>query len=132
MLDHQEMKRRAERRRFLSKFMLVGIILIIAVVVIGGCAAARGSQDTVTFKVTDKTTKVSCDRSHDGDCKDTYLIFTDKGTFKDEDALVFFKFNSSDVYGQLEKGRSYTCKVFGWRMPLFSSYRNIISCKDAV
>lgn len=124
-----DIRQRARRRQNTAKVGLIAIIFVAVIAVIGGCAVARGTQDTVTFKVTDKSTKLSCDSDHN--CKDTYLVFTDHGVYKDTDSLAFFKYNSSDIYGQLEIGRSYTCKVSGWRMPLFSSYRNIISCERA-
>lgn len=132
MLNHEDMKRRAARRRLLSKLTIGGIIVAVLVVVVVGIAIARSTEKTVTFTVKDKTTKISCDRGDDGGgCKDEYIIYTDKGTFKDTDALFFFKFNSSDVYGQLDRGKRYACKVYGWRNHWTSSYPNIISCEDA-
>lgn len=42
------------------------------------------------------------------------------------------KFDSSDVYGELEIGNSYEVRVVGWRIPLLSWYRNIIDVENEV
>jgi hypothetical protein len=39
------------------------------------------------------------------------------------------KFNSSDIYNQLEKGKKYRIKVYGFRIPFLSWYKNIIEVK---
>lgn len=61
---------------------------------------------------------------------DTYLIFTkleDGKTrvFQNTDSFLEFKWDSSDVYGKLEVGKTYKIKTYGWRMPMFSAYENI-------
>jgi hypothetical protein len=58
-----------------------------------------------------------------------YLVFTDKEVFQNTDSLSYLKFNSSDIYGSLEIGKTYKFEVYGFRLHLFSSYRNIISVK---
>src|SRR2546423_1704016 len=60
-------------------------------------------------------------------CSSKYLVFGKKETYQDTDSLFYWKFNSSDVYGQIQSGRTYTFKVIGWRVPFLSWYRNIIS-----
>ena len=55
-----------------------------------------------------------------------YLVYTDEETFKIEDSLIFGRFDSSDVYGMLKKGKRYRIKVFGIRSGFLSSYRNIV------
>ena len=70
-----------------------------------------------TERVTDKDGKTS-----------RYLVFTDKGVFENTDSLFYLKYHSSDIYNQLASGKKYECKTVGWRVPFFSSYRNIIEC----
>lgn len=41
------------------------------------------------------------------------------------------KYDSSDLFGSLRVGRRYTCTYTGFRVPVFSSYRNIIGCHPA-
>ena len=58
-----------------------------------------------------------------------YLIYTDKGVFRNEDSWHYFKFDSSDLYSDLKEGESYTCKSYGFRVSFFSMYPNVVSCK---
>lgn len=57
--------------------------------------------------------------------KSSYLVFTNKGTFRIQDQLLFGKFNSSDIYGSIEEGHNYTFKLTGYRVPVLSMYPNI-------
>jgi hypothetical protein len=56
-----------------------------------------------------------------------YLVYTDTETFECTDILVKGKFNSSDIYGKMRIDSTYTINVYGYRLPYFSYYRNIIS-----
>ncbi len=57
-----------------------------------------------------------------------YLIFTKHhDVFKNVDSWVNLKFNSSSIYGKLEKGKTYRVHVYGWRIGFFSLYPNIVS-----
>ena len=60
-----------------------------------------------------------------------YLVFTKGGeVFGNKDALFHLKFDSSDIQGRLSEGESYRAKVYGWRVPFFSMYRNIVSIRN--
>jgi hypothetical protein len=104
------------------------IFVVLIFVVIGFTIWEHSQQKTVTFNVRDKITKTHCDGNNS--CNTDYLIFTDKGVYKDTDSFWFFKFNSSDVYGELQRGHYYTCKTYGFRVRFTSSYPNILSCKE--
>jgi len=56
------------------------------------------------------------------------LVYTDKGTFKNNDSVFPWKQNSSDVYGQLREGKKYRCEVAGWRQGFLNMYPTIIRC----
>lgn len=58
--------------------------------------------------------------------KSKYLIFTEEEVFQNQDDVLLGKWNSSDIQGKLRIGNSYKVKVIGWRVPFFSTYRNII------
>lgn len=81
---------------------------------------------TYTFVVKDKAVLATDDGN--GGVSHQYTIYTTKGVFKDKDSIWFLKFNSSDLYGNLKVGSTYTCKTTGFRLPLTSTYRNLISC----
>ena len=56
-----------------------------------------------------------------------YLIFTESETFENTDTILALKFDSSDVYGKLEPGKTCDLVVTGFRIPFMSAYRNILS-----
>jgi len=65
---------------------------------------------------------------------DTYSIYTqvEDGNirvFKDVNSLLEFKINSEDLYWGLTINRKYEIKAYGLRIPLLSSYQNIIKVK---
>lgn len=107
-----------------------GVVILLGIaLVIGGCAAAqRLTLETKTVKIQDKAIKRECSNNS---CHDTYMIYTDKGVYKDKDNLFFLKFNSSDLYGQLQRGHTYKCRSNGFRVPIFSHYRNMLDCEEA-
>lgn len=55
-----------------------------------------------------------------------YLVFANDEVFENADSWLYLKFSSSDLYNKLEEGKTYAVKVAGWRIPIFSRYRNII------
>lgn len=61
-----------------------------------------------------------------------YLIFTDGEVFQNSDNIWWLKFNSSDLYGIIKPGKKYNVTVCGWRIPFFSSYRNIVKINSEV
>lgn len=117
------------RRRRSSEWATAGgclLLVIFAVLCLGGCyGCQKATEKTVTFKVNRLDDQATGKSGHQ------YLVFTDRGVFKDKDNIWFLKFNSSDLFGQLQTGHRYTCKVNGLRIPLFSSYENLLSCKPA-
>lgn len=97
------------------------VVLVIAVVVMAASYPYL-TYDEVTAKVIDKERITGKESSY-------YLIFTEGETFKNADSLVYFKFNSSDLYGLIKEGDTYKFGVYGWRIPVFSAYRNIVKVK---
>jgi len=64
---------------------------------------------------------------HDGGHQ--YRVHTDKGVFRNEDAWLFLKFDSADMQGKLTVGDTFKIKANGWRIPLFSMFRNIVTAE---
>lgn len=102
-----------------------GVAVLVALCLIG-MGVIRGSAKHVTFTVQEKTVvATSSDNGHE------YQIFsTDGQVFADKDSFSFFKFDSSNVYGQLQVGHTYDCLVTGWRIPILSVKNNIIRCTE--
>ena len=104
---------------------LVAVILIlIAIIYTGSNLATQGSVHGV---VVDKAVKVESN----GKASDSkYLVFveTDGGdtvTLEVTDGLAVGRFNSSDVYGNIKRGETYTFKTIGMRIPIISQYPNV-------
>lgn len=56
----------------------------------------------------------------------TYLVVdNDNNTYCIEDLLFKGKFNSTDIYNQLELNKTYKIKTSGHRIQLLSMYKNI-------
>lgn len=105
------------------------LIAVAFVLIVGGCfggcvAVTRATEKTVTF-----TVRRVDDQATRGGHK--YLVFTDHGVYEDKDSFMYLKWNSSDLYNNLQVGHKYTCKTVGMRLPFASSYRNLIKCHDA-
>lgn len=93
-----------------------------------GAIGYRGSSEVVQITVEDKEATVISDG--DGRVENRYLIFTKEGeVFENTDALTFGKFNSSDIQARLKVDSTYNVLVAGWRIPVVSSYRNIIEIR---
>lgn len=54
-----------------------------------------------------------------------YLVFAKGETFQNTDAMFHGKWNSSDLHGKIQPGE-WNMKVYGYRIPLLSTYRNIV------
>ena len=77
------------------------------------------NEETIEITVKDKYIK----RYNDSD---TYLVVSEDGeTYKIEDLLFKGKFNSTDLYNQLDIGKTYKITTTGIRLQYFSMYKNI-------
>lgn len=107
-------------------------VAILGIIVCGvGCMIGYYKSEWVTITVTEKE-RVMDRHSQDGSVSSRYLIWSEDETFENTDTLLKGKFNSSDLYGQLKVGNTYDCEVYGWRNGFFSSYRNLVRCKELV
>ncbi len=105
----------------------IGIALVVVLVISaigGGIASYKNSEREVTTLVRSKERVCSRD-----DCK--YTLFTEAGTFQVTDTILYSRFDTSDVYGAIEPQKRYTLKVVGWRLPLFSTYPNVLKASEA-
>lgn len=55
-----------------------------------------------------------------------YMVFCDEEVLENTDALFHLKFNSADIYRDIEEGQKYDMKVYGWRVPFLSWNRNVL------
>ena len=97
------------------------IVLLVVSSIIASPFYVYGTADTVSITITGKERGNGRDSS--------YLVYAEDETFECTDSLLRLKFNSSDVYGSLEVGKTYIASVYGWRVPMLSWYRNIVSVR---
>ena len=100
------------------------IILVFGVMIFRAYSQHHTRQVVVTGK--DRV----CSGSKNGNSSCNYLIFTSGGTFKIGDSLVIMRYDSSDVYGQIIPCHRYDLTYYGWRLPLFSDYPNVVNATD--
>lgn len=107
-------------------FFLIIIVLLLFLIVFP--IVQNFNEQTYTITVTDK------ERINDSDSS-KYLVFgkTPNGetmVFENTDALLRGKFDSSNIYGNLEIGKTYELTVVGFRVPFLSWYQNIINYSE--
>jgi hypothetical protein len=80
--------------------------------------------DTIRTRITDaQFTKVA----------GYFMIATEYRPFVNHDAKYRFKFDSGTIQNDAIrlKGKEVMIRKYGWRIPLFSMYENIVSIKEA-
>jgi hypothetical protein len=109
--------------------VMIGWVVFAAVLTVpfwGYGMLYRSTAHTETIKVTEKPPRLSLGTDDKDRAK---LIYADGSTYVNKDSFWMWKWNSSDVYGQLQVGKTYDCTVAGWRIGILSGYKNIIKCE---
>ena len=103
----------------MSKAIYIIIVITIFLIVFVGFFSGYLNNREIEITITDKYVK----RNND---KDIYLIVDEnKNTYKVSDLFFKFKFNSTDIYNNLEIGKTYKVKISGFRIKILSEYPNI-------
>lgn len=108
---------------------LTRILAILAILTIGIPALYYNNAETLQVEVTGTERINNSDGGY-------YLVYTTRGTttetFKNTDATLYLKWDSSDFQGKLRPSRAvlYTIKVNDWRIPMLSKYRNIVAIES--
>jgi hypothetical protein len=113
-------------RRRAVVLVVLAVALVLALVLAGALAYRASAQDRLQVRVKDK--QRVCESSG-GSCR--YLLYTDDGTFQITDSMWFWRFDSSDLYGAIDRGAVYDFKVSGWRLPFVSAYPNVLEAHPA-
>lgn len=106
-----------------QKAMWIGVAVLGVIFIIANACFVYGTTETVSITVanTERITTGSGDT-----LSSKYLVFTSGETFENSDTIWYAKWNSSDIQGRLQAGQTYSAKVYGWRIPFMSTYRNIV------
>lgn len=114
----------------MAKVLTVLAAVFVLVLVLGGLFwhVEYGTESTVTFTVKTLDDQPTSNNGHQ------YLVFTTNGqVYKNSDSLFHGKTDSSNVQATFNVGDTYTCPVYGFRMFIFSSYKDILDgCKQIV
>lgn len=103
------------------------IVSIVGILILGipiiNMVKAYGTQryETIFVNKSERITEGKSSR---------YLVYTKEGVYENTDSLFLGKFNSSDLYNQIQQNKQYECLVTGWRIPFFSDYPNLIKCEE--
>lgn len=104
-----------------------GAILLLVFVFLGPCIY-RSTAEEITITVAEKE-RVTQNTSEGVSSK--YIVSTKEGeVFEVTDSMSYMNCRASDRYFRLKPGRTYRCKVAGWRIGCASSYRNIIEAHE--
>lgn len=108
-------------------YVYLGIFFFIILLSLGTGIAKIFVKETIEITVTDKERIVE---SSGKTTSSKYLVFSENEVFENTDEILVWKFNSSDLQGNLHIGNTYKVTVIGWRIEWLSWYRNIISISD--
>ncbi len=106
-----------------ATLILVGILFVVGIA--WAISVPYTTATDVSFTVTGRDRITHSDGNNHVSSK--WIVLTTTETFENSDTLFYWKFNSSDIEGRLEIGKTYNARVYGYRIPFLSSYRNIIS-----
>jgi hypothetical protein len=109
------------------KIFAIGVALIVAVLAFNPIVHYTTLDTVRNVRILDKE-RVT-ESATDSVVTSKYLIFAQGETFENIDTIWAMKYNSSDIYGYIQKDLSCTFEVTGFRIPFFSMYRNILSAK---
>jgi hypothetical protein len=98
-------------------FCVIFALCVIFAIGFSTCTAFTSTSGTFTI-----TGKESVKHGEGG----KYLVYTDVTTYEVEDSFIYWRWDSSDVYGALQIGKTYRATLQGWRVPFLSMYQNII------
>lgn len=105
-----------------SKFgvFVIGFIMLGALIF---SIIAVNHTETKTCTITSKES-VARDSEHE------YRVYTEQcGTLSVKDSWLKMRFNSADVYGSIQEGKTYEVTTMGFRIPLISSFPNILEVR---
>lgn len=109
----------------IKNVIIIGVIMIIIMIIYNVMRLNHSEIITIKVTGTERITETS-GKGKDLTVTSKYLVFTENETFENTDEIFMGKWNSSDFQGKFAKDSTYKVKVIGWRIPITSTYRNIV------
>lgn len=109
-----------DRFGFFVKFF-IGFVFVLVIAGFGANIVFATQTNTHTNCVVTGGDRVSYDGTSQS------RIYTQNcGTFTADDSILDSQFQSADLYGQLREGGTYDFETRGVRLPIMSSFENIV------
>jgi len=106
------------KKGFGGFIIIIFVVLMVAALAYNIAYAFTTGFETITIK--DKWVKYQNE-----DAK--YLVSSTNGqVFQITDTFVKMRFDSSNLYANLDKGKTYAINTQGWRLGFLSNYKNIL------
>lgn len=96
-------------------------LIILSILFLQGCSYFN-EIELKNICITDKTLAYSHGKTQ-------YKIYTKTETFEITYSIVKMRFDGSELYGVIEKGKCYNLTVYGFRSPFLGMYRNILKAE---
>jgi hypothetical protein len=114
------------------RLKLIGIAAFFVLSFVGAVAFGifrmTGSHQTITCTVTDKDHTIKASSSGS---TPVYRVYTNEcDVLEVTDDIFLGVFNSASVYGRIQPGHTYKFETVGWRMPIFSTFPDIVSAVE--
>lgn len=114
------------KRKYFIKYAIFIFLGLFSILWILSGVIQITTEETIRVYVTGKDVITV---NNEGNFSHMYLIFTSDEVFKNVDSPWHDKYNSSDLYNQIQLGE-YEFTVTGYRSHVNSEYRNIIKIKS--
>ncbi len=109
------------------KLITLIVLIIVSLFILTGCSNENINSENLQSEKIEEVITVKDKWIKRTEDRDLYMIGTENEVFKIEDNAFIFKFDSSDIYNQMEVGKQYKIKTTGVRNNFMSWYRNINS-----
>ena len=101
------------------------VLIIIGIVAIAIWSVSVGYSNETVLEITVKEKYIK----NNGESYKYMIVDTNNNAYQITDLIFKGKWNSTDIYNQLEIGNEYEIKTTGKRIPFFSMYPNINEIK---
>lgn len=113
-------------RHFMSHLAVILVVLLVIGAIVGHTVLRYGNEQEYTCTIEDRWIKST------GEDSQKYLFSCEEHDIVFENTDLFFrgKFNSSDMWIELDEGVTYEITTVGTRVPFLSMYQNVVEIEE--